>query len=68
MFGFVPEEMSWAAMQEHELEARRIAQHATRRGNGHSLRALLARKLVQTGLRLDDDAGIAVLKHAESVG
>jgi hypothetical protein len=67
MFGYIPEEMSWAAVQEHELEARRIARSTTRRGNSHSLRALVARKLVQTGLRLDDDAGIAVLKHAEGV-
>jgi hypothetical protein len=68
VYGFIPEEISWATMQEHELDAQRIAAHPIRRARPRSLRAKVARKLVQTGLRLDDRAGIAVLKASAKGG
>jgi len=64
MYSYVPEELIWATIQEHELEARRVARRATRHRSGRSLRSVVARKLVQTGLRLDDRAGEAALKPA----
>jgi len=67
MYGFIPEEVAWAAIQEHDAETRNIAARTTRRSSGRSLRSLVARKLVQTGLKLDDDAGVAVLKAAKGV-
>lgn len=67
MYGSIPEEVAWAAVQQHEAEARNIATRTTRRSSGRSLRSRVARKLVQTGLRLDDDAGVAVLKAAKGL-
>jgi len=62
MYSVMPEELTWATVQQHEAEARRTASHATRRSSGRSLRAVLARKLVQTGLRLDGSARDVALK------
>ena len=68
MYSFIPEELTWARVAEHELEARRTASRASRRSRGRSLRGVLARKLVQTGLRLDERAGDVALKPAAKGG
>jgi hypothetical protein len=66
MYTFITEELTWATVQEHELEARRAARHPTRRRAGRSFRSLVARTLVQTGLRLDGSAVEVVKKPAAS--
>ena len=68
MYPHIPEELIWATIQEHELEARRAAKRSTRHTSGRSLRSLVARKLVQTGLRLDDQAGEVALNPAAKGG
>ena len=68
MYSHIPEELIWATIQEHELEARRRAKRSTRRASARSLRSRVARTLVQTGLRLDDRAGDVALKPAARGG
>ena len=68
MYPHIPEELIWATIQEHELEARRRAKRSTRHASARSLRSRVARTLVQTGLRLDDRAGDVALKPAARGG
>ncbi len=68
MYSFIPEELAWATVQEREAEARRMAAQASRRSPRRSLRALVARRLVQTGLRLDGSARDVALKPAVKGG
>ena len=34
MYAYIPEELIWATVQEHELEARRAAKRSTRHRSG----------------------------------
>jgi len=55
MHMFLPEDLTWALMQEREAEARRAAAHTVRRPAkpASSVRSALARRLVGLAVLLD---------------
>ena len=62
---YIIEELAWAIAQEWEEEARQMRRHSQHRPETKpALRSRLARKLVQTGVRLDRAAGESALKAA----
>lgn len=66
MISFVPEELAWVFVREREEAARRAPHSVTaRRARSRlPLRSLLARRLVEAGIRLDSTAREVAVKAA----
>lgn len=65
MFPYVIEELSRAAMQEKEHEARKARRSSRARYERSHVRRFVARTLVHAGLHLDPRAGSLASRHAD---